>query len=80
MRNPLFSANEQQYAIEGLGVMGLLTLHSFFNVELIWHAPLLFFVVLGYAEMLRRRIRAGALAREPRRSLGTYLEPVGVGQ
>jgi len=77
---PLFSANEQQYAIEGLGVMGLLTLHSFFNVELIWHAPLLFFVVLGYAEMLRRRIRAGALAREPRRSLGTYLEPVGVGQ
>lgn len=80
LRNPLFSANEQQHAIEGLGVMGLLTLHSFFNVELIWHAPLLFFVVLGYAEMLRRRIKVGAIARERRRPIENYLEPVGVGQ
>jgi O-antigen ligase len=80
VRNPLFSANEQQHAIEGLGVMGLLTLHSFFNVELVWHAPLLFFVVLGYAEMLRRRIKVGAFAGEPRPSIKMYLEPVGVEQ
>jgi O-antigen ligase len=79
VRNPLFSSREQQFAIEALGVMGLLTLHSFFNVELIWHAPLLFFVVLGYAEMLRRRIRA-AEASESRRSMATYLEPFGVAQ
>jgi O-antigen ligase len=79
VRNPLFSSREQQFAIEALGVMGLLTLHSFFNVELIWHAPLLFFGVLGYAEMLRRRIRA-AEASESRRSMATYLEPFGVAQ
>jgi O-antigen ligase len=79
VRNPLFSSREQQFAIEALGVMGLLTLHSFFNVELIWHAPLLFFAVLGYAEMLRRRIRA-AEASESRRSMATYLEPFGVAQ
>jgi hypothetical protein len=36
--------------------------HSFFNVELIWHAPLFYFVVLGYAEMVRRRKRQAALS------------------
>jgi O-antigen ligase len=80
LRNPLFSRDEQQYAVEGLGVMGLLTLHSFFNVELIWHAPLLFFVVLGYAEMLRRRMKSKAVAPQTRRSMESYLEPVEVGQ
>jgi O-antigen ligase len=80
LRNSLFSQDEQQYAIEGLGVMGLLTLHSFFNVELIWHAPLLFFAVLGYAEVLRRRLKAGAVVPQPCRSKEAYLEPVGVGQ
>jgi hypothetical protein len=59
--------------------MGLLTLHSFFNVELIWHAPLLFFVVLGYSEMLRRRMKSKAVAPQSRRSMEPFLEPVGVG-
>jgi O-antigen ligase len=45
----------RQMAFEGAGVLAVITVHSFFNVELIWHVPLLLFVLLGYAEMLRRR-------------------------
>jgi len=45
----------RQLALEGIGVMAVITVHSFFNVELIWHVPLLLFVLMGYAEVLRRR-------------------------
>jgi len=54
---------ERQLALEAFGVMVVLTVHSFFNVELIWHAPLFFLVVLGYAEFLRRKKAAIAVAR-----------------
>jgi hypothetical protein len=49
--------------MESFGVMTVLVVHSFFNVELIWHAPLFYFVVLGCAEMIRRRKVAAANAR-----------------
>jgi hypothetical protein len=42
-------------AFEGVGVLAVITVHSFFNVELTWHVPLLLFVLVGYAELLRRR-------------------------
>ncbi|MGD0512760.1 MAG: O-antigen ligase family protein [Terriglobales bacterium] len=45
----------RQMAYEAAGVVAVITVHSFFNVELIWHVPLFLFVLLGYAEMLRRR-------------------------
>jgi hypothetical protein len=31
----------------------MLTMHSFFNDELSWHCPLLYFAILGYAEWVR---------------------------
>jgi hypothetical protein len=46
---------ERQEAVECFAIMGMLTVHSIFNNELCWHPPLLFFSVLGYAELLRRR-------------------------
>lgn len=49
---------ERQAAVECFAVIGMLTVHSVFNNELCWHPPLLFFVVLGYAELLRRRERS----------------------
>jgi O-antigen ligase len=60
----------RQMALEAVGVMSVITVHSIFNVELIWHVPLLLLVLLGYAEMLRRRKLAPArtvpfLARTP---------------
>jgi O-antigen ligase len=49
------SAQGRQMAFEGVGVLAVITVHSFFNVELTWHVPLLLFVLVGYAELLRRR-------------------------
>jgi O-antigen ligase len=40
--------------IESVGVFVLLCFRSIFTVEFIWHPPLVFFLVLGYAELLRR--------------------------
>ncbi|MGH9773799.1 MAG: O-antigen ligase family protein [Candidatus Acidiferrales bacterium] len=46
---------EHQLAIEMLGVLAILTARSFLSTNLIWHPPLFFLLVLGYAEFLRRR-------------------------
>jgi len=54
---------ERQLSLESFGVMTVLVVHSIFNVELTWHVPLFYFVVLGCAEMIRRRKRAAAIAR-----------------
>ena len=43
---------------EFFALLGLLTLHSFFNDELSWHAPLLYFAILGYAEFVRVQRKA----------------------
>jgi hypothetical protein len=39
--------------------LGVVTVRSLVNVELIWHAPQFFLLVLGYAELLRRRAKLG---------------------
>jgi len=49
--------SERQLAGEALAILGIITLRSFFNVEMSWHAPFLFLAVLGYAEFLRRKKR-----------------------
>jgi O-antigen ligase len=58
VRSPSLSSEERQLGLECIGVISLLTVHSIFNTELTWHAPLLFFAVLGYAEMMRRRMKS----------------------
>ncbi|MFZ0759279.1 MAG: O-antigen ligase family protein [Candidatus Sulfotelmatobacter sp.] len=55
VRDPALTRAERQLAYESLGILGIVTLHSFFNVEIIWQAPLAFLAVLGYAELLRRK-------------------------
>jgi O-antigen ligase len=55
IRNPLLAGNERQLALEGIGIVGVLTVHAFFNTDLSWHAPLIYFAALGCAEFLRRR-------------------------
>jgi O-antigen ligase len=44
----------RELRIEILGIFVLLCFRSIFTVEFIWHPPLLFFLVLAYAELLRR--------------------------
>jgi len=55
IRNPSLGPHERQLALESIGIVGVLTLHSFFNTDLSWHAPLIYFAALGCAEFLRRR-------------------------
>lgn len=47
--------DERSWLPEIAGVWGALTVRSFFNVELSWHAPFLFLAVIAYAEFLRRK-------------------------
>jgi len=53
MRSPIFTPQQRQLALELFALLGMLTLHSFFNDELAWHCPLLYFAILGYAEFIR---------------------------
>jgi len=55
VRNPLRAPKERQLALESIGVIGVLTVHAFFNTDLSWHAPLIYFAALGCAELLRRQ-------------------------
>jgi O-antigen ligase len=49
------SADERQWLPEIAGIFGAITVRSFFNVEMSWHAPFLFLAIVCYAEFLRRK-------------------------
>jgi len=53
IRSDVFTPEQRQLALELFALLGMLTLHSFFNDELAWHCPLLYFAILGYAEFIR---------------------------
>jgi O-antigen ligase len=58
IRSNAFSPAQRQLALECLALLCMLTLHSFFNDELSWHCPLLYFMILGYAEFVRVQRKA----------------------
>ncbi len=51
---------DRQTSMECFSVMFLLFIHSFFNVELTWHAPMFFLVCVGWGEFLRRKRQKAA--------------------
>lgn len=53
IRSNAFAPEQRQLALECFALLGMLTVHSFFNDELSWHCPLLYFAILGYAEFVR---------------------------
>jgi len=53
IRSNAFGPDQRQLALEFFSLLGMLTVHSFFNDELSWHCPLLYFAILGYAEFVR---------------------------
>ena len=53
-RDRTLTPRERQWLPEMAGVFGVLSVRSFFNVEMSWHAPLLYFAIIAYAEFLRR--------------------------
>jgi hypothetical protein len=44
-------------AVEALGILSIISVRSMFTVQLVWHPPITFLLVLGYAEFIRRRYR-----------------------
>lgn len=46
---------DQALAIEATAALIVVTVRSFFTVELIWHPSLTFLAIVGYAEFVRRR-------------------------
>lgn len=54
-RNQSLTRQERQISMECFCVMLVLFIHSFFNVELTWHAPMFFLVCVGWAEFMRRK-------------------------
>ena len=65
IRDPEIYGLNADLALEAIGVLGILTVRMFFMTDLTLHAPLDFFVPLGYAEVLRRRAKYGG-ARAPK--------------
>ena len=61
---------EYQLALEAAGLLAIVTVRSFFTSHLIWHPSLVFLLVLGYAEFLRRRKYRACFAVEPARPVG----------
>jgi len=57
-RGRFLSPEDRQLTLEMIGVMTMLTVHSFVNVEMTWHHPTLFLMILGWAEFMRRRLKA----------------------
>ena len=54
---------DRQLTLEMIGVMTIITIHSFVNVEMTWHHPTLFLMILGWAEFMRRRLKAQSRVR-----------------
>jgi O-antigen ligase len=53
IRSDVFTPEQRQLALELFALLGMLTMHSFFNDELSWHCPVLYFAILAYAEFIR---------------------------
>jgi hypothetical protein len=64
-RGNRISVSDKQLTLEMIGVMAMLTIHSFVNVEMTWHHPTLFLMILGWAEFMRRRMKARAPTPAP---------------
>ncbi|HEV2397357.1 MAG TPA: O-antigen ligase family protein [Candidatus Sulfotelmatobacter sp.] len=72
IRSSTFTRDQRQLALELFGLLGMLTMHSFFNDELAWHCPLLYFSILGYAEFIRTQRKAQEANVEERRQLNRF--------
>jgi O-antigen ligase len=55
LRDPSLSRYDRQLAVEAIAMLGLLSVRSFFSDIMSLHAALMFLVIVGYAELLRRQ-------------------------
>ncbi len=52
-RRPAWGASTQRMHAEAIGIFSVLSVRSIFTANLIWHPPLMFLLVLVYAQRLR---------------------------
>ncbi len=69
VKSPLLTDSERQLALEACCIMVIATIRSIFDIELIWHSPLMFMLLLGYAEMIRRTLKARKAQHESERGV-----------
>lgn len=55
--------------VEALGVLAIISVRSIFTAQLIWHPPVTFLLVLGFAEFIRRQLKHEAYENTPRSQL-----------
>lgn len=55
--------------VEALGVLAIISVRSMFTAQLIWHPPVTFLLVLGYAEFIRQQHTHEAYENTPRPQL-----------
>lgn len=51
--------------VEALGILAIISVRSMFTAQLIWHPPITFLLVLGYAEFIRRQFKKGHYENTP---------------
>lgn len=76
IRSGTFTRDQRQLALELFALLGMLTMHSFFNDELAWHCPLLYFSILGYAEFIRTHRKPQEANVMDRRQLNRFSNEV----
>lgn len=59
-RDETCSPKERQLSMECFAVLLVIFIHSFFNVEVTWHAPMFFLACVGWAEFVRRKKKKSA--------------------
>jgi O-antigen ligase len=58
MLDPERTPEERQLVLEAIAVLTIASIRTIFSTDLTWHAPLQFWLPLGYAEYLRRKYAA----------------------
>jgi len=59
--------------VEAIGILALISVRSMFTTNIFWHPPLVFFLVLGYAEFLYRNFRWARYKKQlPARAFSAY--------
>lgn len=70
LRDRSLTGLERNLVLEALGAFTVITIRTIFMTDITWHPPLHYFVILGYAEYLRRRLKG---------TLNTVPAPPGMG-
>ena len=64
LRTYSLSSFDRPFIVEALGVLTVVTVRSFFTSGLVWNHSIVFLLIVGYAELLRRRPMDGGTSAQ----------------